>query len=129
MNTTTAPAATVTHGSVSRPVAVLVRAALVASSLGLISTGLILVSDPSDQIGAWLQLGIGVGLAVTAIRQAWWAGGLIAAVATAAGLMVGHLSDYAGAGSSDIGPGAIAFTIVLLALTSTATAVLLRHQR
>lgn len=128
MNTTTTPVPAVTRDSVGRSVAVLVRVALVASALGLISTGLILVSDPNDQIGAWLQLGIGIGLAVSALRPAWWAGGLITAVTTAAGLVVGHLSDYMGAGSSDIGPGAIALTIVLLALTVSAAAALFRSR-
>jgi hypothetical protein len=104
----------------SGAVTVLVRVALIAAALGLISTGLILVTDPTDQIGAWLQIGIGAGLALTAVRPALWAGGLVAAIATAAGLVVGHLSDFLGAGSSDIGPGAIAFTIVLLVLTSAA---------
>jgi hypothetical protein len=110
-------------------VAVLVRVALIAAALGLISTGLILVTDPTDQIGAWLQIGIGVGLALTAVRPALWAGGLVAAIATAAGLVVGHLSDFLGAGSSDIGPGAIAFTIVLLVLTSAAAIGLRRSTR
>lgn len=113
----------------SGAVAVLVRVALIAAALGLISTGLILVTDPTDQIGAWLQIGIGAGLALTAVRPALWAGGLVAAIATAAGLVVGHLSDFLGAGSSDIGPGAIAFTIVLLVLTSAAAIGLRRSTR
>ena len=118
-----------TTGEVSRTVAVLVRAALVAAALGLIVTGLILVMDPSDQIGAWLQIGIGGGLGVTAVRPALWAGGLVAAIATAAGLVVGHLSDYLGEGSSDIGPGAIAVTVLLLVITIAAAVALRRSAR
>ena len=72
--------------------------------------------------GAWAP-SIGTGLAVTALRPAWWAGGLLAAVGTSAGLAVGHVADYSGAANSTIGPTAIGMTLVLLALTATATAV------
>jgi hypothetical protein len=129
MRTSVPPVATTTAPGTSRAVAMLVRVSLVAAALGLIATGLLLVSDPDDQIGAWLQLGIGIGLALTAVRPELWAGGLVAAVATAAGLVVGHLSDYLGAGSSDIGPGAIALTVVLLAVTGAAAFVYLRRAR
>jgi hypothetical protein len=129
MITSPSTGADTTPRGTSRAVAVLVRVALVAAALGLVATGLLLVSDPDDQIGAWLQIGIGSGLALTAVRPGLWAGGLVAAVATAAGLVVGHLSDYLGAGSSDIGPGAIALTVVLLAVTSTAAVLYLRQQR
>jgi hypothetical protein len=129
MSLSTPPSVAATTGGASRGIGVLVRAALAAAALGLIATGLVLVSDPDDQIGAWLQIGMGAGLALTAVRPALWAGGLVAAAATAAGLVVGHISDHLGAGSSDIGPGAIALTIVLLVVTSTAAVALLRTAR
>jgi hypothetical protein len=56
----------------------LVRLALAAAEPGLISTGAVLVTDPTDHIGAWLQIGAGVGLAATAARPSLWAGGLVA---------------------------------------------------
>lgn len=98
----------------------LVRAALLAAAFGLIGTGAVLVTDPTDQIGAWLQIGAGVGLAATARRPSLWAGGLVTAIAVSAGLVVGHLADFSGAADSTIGPAAIGLTIVLLALTTTA---------
>lgn len=98
----------------------LVRIALIAAALGLLGTGAFLVTDPTDQIGAWLQIGAGAGLAATALRPTLWAGGLVAATAIAAGLVVGHLADYYGAADSTIGPAAIGLTVVLLALTTTA---------
>ncbi|MGB9374083.1 MAG: hypothetical protein WCA82_07985 [Jiangellales bacterium] len=102
------------------PVGRLVRVALIAAALGLLGTGAVLVADPNDQIGAWLQIGAGTGLAATALRPRLWAGGLVAAIAIAAGLVVGHLADYFGAADSTIGPVAIGLTLVLLALSTTA---------
>ena len=98
----------------------LVRTALIAAALGLLGTGAVLVADPNDQIGAWLQIGAGIGLAATALRPALWAGGLVAAIGIAAGLVVGHLADYFGAADSTIGPIAIGLTLMLLALSTTA---------
>lgn len=112
-----------------RAVTLLVRVALVAAALGLIGTGAVLVFDPTDQIGAWLQIGIGAGLAVTALRSSTWAGGLVAAVGTSAGLVVGHLADYFGAADSAIGPVAIGMTLVLLALSAIAALAYRRSTR
>ncbi|MGA7687787.1 MAG: hypothetical protein WCA29_00970 [Jiangellales bacterium] len=119
-----------THDNTSPPIAGmapvpprvghLVRTALIAAALGLVGTGVVLVADPNDQIGAWLQIGAGIGLAATALRASLWAGGLVAAIAIAAGLVVGHLADYFGAADSTIGPVAIGLTVVLLALSTTA---------
>ena len=113
----------------SRRVGLFVRVALVAAALGLVGTGAVLVTDPTDQIGAWLQIGAGVGIAATALRPSLWAGGLVAAVGLSAGLVVGHLADYVGASDSTIGPVAIGMTVVLLALTSTAGVALARRAR
>jgi hypothetical protein len=104
----------------------LVRVALVVAALGLIGTGAVLVTDPTDQIGAWLQIGAGAGIGATAARATLWAGGLVAALGLSAGLLVGHLADYFGAADSTIGPVAIGLTIVLLALTGTASMALAR---
>jgi hypothetical protein len=116
-------------GSLPRAVTLLVRVALVAAALGLMGTGAVLVLDPTDQIGAWLQIGIGAGLAVTALRPSTWAGGLVAAVGTSAGLVIGHLADYFGAADSTIGPVAIGLTLVLLAISSTAALAYRRSTR
>lgn len=115
--------------SPSRGVGWLVRVALLAAALGLIGTGAVLVTDPTDQIGAWLQIGAGAGLAATAFRTKLWAGGLVAAVGISAGLVVGHLSDYYGAADSTIGPAAIGLTVVLLGLTITAGVAYERSRR
>ncbi len=114
---------------ISRSAAILIRIALIAPAIGLISTGFILVADPNDQIGAWLQIGSGLGLAITAIRRETWAGGLVAAVLIAAGLVVGHLSDFFGANSSNIGPEAIAMTAVMFVVASTGLVTLARQNR
>lgn len=127
MATTPTHAETATRPQGTAPVSPgvgrLVRTALIAAALGLAGTGVFLVADPNDQIGAWLQIGAGIGLAATALRPALWAGGLVAAIAIAAGLVVGHLADYFGAADSTIGPVAIGLTLVLLALSSTAGVV------
>lgn len=115
--------------SPSRGIGLLVRIALLAAALGLLVTGAVLVTDPTDQIGAWLQIGAGSGLAITAIRSTLWAGGLVAAIGISAGLVVGHLADYFGIADSTIGPAAIGLTVVLLALTTTAAAVYARSTR
>ena len=107
----------------------LVRTALIAAALGLAGTGAFLATDPNDQIGAWLQIGAGAGLAATALRPALWAGGLVAAIAIAGGLVVGHLADFFGAADSTIGPVAIGLTLVLLALSITAGAAYARSTR
>jgi hypothetical protein len=114
--TTISPSST----SVSPGVRRLVRAALIAAAIGLVGTGAVLVADPNDQIGAWLQIGAGTGLAATTLRPSLWPGGLVAAMAIAAGLVVGHLADYFGAADSTIGPVAIGLTLVLLVLATTA---------
>lgn len=131
--TPSSTATTIVAPAVSPPpprgVALLVRVALVAAALGLVGTGAVLVTDPTDQIGAWLQIGAGVGIAATALRPSLWAGGLVAAVGLSAGLVVGHLADYFGAADSTIGPVAIGMTVVLLALTSTAGVALAGRAR
>jgi hypothetical protein len=114
---------------VSTGVARLVRVALIAAALGLAGTGAVLVTDPTDQIGAWLQIGAGAGLAVAAMRPSLWAGGIVAAIAISAGLVVGHLADVVGAADSTIGPVAVGLTIVLLALTTTAGVAFARSNR
>ena len=129
MTTTYAATPASTPTPTNRRVGLLVRTALVAAAAGLTGTGVVLASDPTDQIGAWLQIGIGIGLLVTALRPSLWAGGLVAAVATSAGLVVGHVADYTGASDSTIGPGAVALTVVLLALSGTAGLALLRSTR
>lgn len=132
--TTVRPLSTGTsHPDGSRPVSTgvarLVRVALIAAALGLAATGAVLVTDPTDQIGAWLQIGAGIGLAATAMRPPLWAGGVVAAIAISAGLVIGHLADVFGAADSTIGPVAVGLTIVLLALTTTAGVVLARSNR
>jgi hypothetical protein len=106
-----------------------VRIALLAAALGLIGTGAVLVTDPTDQIGAWLQIGAGAGIAATALRASLWAGGLAAGIGISAGLVVGHLADYFGAADSTIGPAAIGLTVVLLALTTWAGVAYARSTR
>lgn len=57
------------------------------------------------------------------------AGRLVGAVGTSAGLVVGHVADDTGASGSTTGPGAIALTVVLLAVTTGAGLALLRSTR
>ena len=129
-STTQDPATAHWNGEAPAPgISRLVRTALIAAALGLVGTGVVLVADPNDQIGAWLQIGAGVGLAATAARPAWWAGGLVAAIAIAAGLVVGHLADFFGAADSTIGPVAVGLSQVLLALSITAGAAYAKSTR
>lgn len=92
------------------------RVALVLGALGLIASGAFLLGDPDDLIGAWLQIGIGAGLALAALRADTLIGGLFAGLATSLGLLVGHVAIVLSDGEATIGAGIIVALVVLVAL-------------
>ena len=96
------------------------RVVLVLGALGLIGSGAFLLGDPDDLIGAWLQIGIGIGLAGASLRADSLTGGLVAGLTTAVGLLIGHIAIVATDGDSTIGAGIVVALAVLVVLDGVA---------
>lgn len=105
------------------------RIALILGALGLIGSGAVLLGDPDDLIGAWLQIGVGAGLGLAALRADTLTGGLIAGLATSAGLLLGHVAIVLGDGEATIGAGIIGALFVLVLLNGFALARRLGDRR
>ncbi len=93
---------------------------MILGAVGLIASGVFILGDPDDLIGAWLQIGIGIGLMGASLRTDSLTGGLWPSLATSIGLLVGHVAVVANDGECTIGPGIIIALAVLVVLNGAA---------
>jgi hypothetical protein len=96
------------------------RVALLLTAAVLIGSGAVLTGDPNDLIGAWLQIGLGVGLGFGAFAGTLSTGALVVAATSSLGLLVGRIGDSIAASSSAFGPEAYVVESALLALNIVA---------